>query len=186
MAQPYSTGAVLAYVTFPGGTTAFVGTGKRYPRLRVRREWEPVYNDISGKVPLDVAYEGQESLVSITFTRWNAAPLRACMSMPNAAGIPGANTFGDMGSLMVQERLGLGLSLVFPYSAKAAYATQEPGWRFPVGGTYLEGPDEHEPMGTTPREITVMFHSIPQYDASLGRFILFDFNVAGLPIVAPD
>lgn len=187
MAIPYCTGPVLVYVKPPAlSTPAFFGTTERTPRIQIRPAWSPVYNDLGGsKIPFDMMYEGEESLQSGVFTRWNE-PIHAIMAnRPSSLGSRGRNVSGDVGTYMLTEGFAYNLWFVFTFAGKAVYLANglPAGYRWPFA--WLEGPDDLEENGTNPRKIGLLWHSLRGFDPSTGAFLLYDHDtsaVAGLGI----
>jgi hypothetical protein len=187
MATPYCTGPALIYVRPPAlSGPAFFGTTERTPRIQIRPAWSPVYNDLGGsKVPFDMMYEGEESLESGTFTRWNELIHATLANRPSTLGSRGRNVAGDIGTYMIAEGMAYTLWMVFPYASKALFAANNmpPGYRFPF--SWLEGPDDLDENGTNPRKIGLLWHSLRGFDPSTGSFLLYDHDmsaVAGLGI----
>lgn len=158
-------------------TPRYLGTAKISPRIQLKPSWEPVQNDLSGNVPMDTAYMGEEGLSSIDFTRWDNSVYQVLSSRPKGfGGIPGTNGRLDIGSLMLTEGLAYTVWILFPFATqKAAYSTLNAGYRFPA--SYLVGPDEHEQMGTHPKTLYLIFHHLRTFNASTGTFTCYDFNM---------
>jgi len=191
MAHPFVHGPVHVFAALgPSSSATYLGTGERAPRVSIRREWEPLFNDIGGtRIPFDYAFQGEEAFVTIQLTRWNQSTLTALKDViGNAQGriVPGTTADGDIGSLMATENLGRTLWVQYAYGAgqlapHAAMSDMVPGYRFPCA--FLQGPDDSE-GGTDPAKELVTFHAIRQYNPSTRKFTLFDYVLTGLPL--PD
>lgn len=176
MAQPYVTGPAHMYVQ-SGGSPVYLGTAERTPRIEVRPGQIPVMNDIGGPVvPFDMMYSGEEAFISADLTRWNNSVLQTILGRPIVGSPPGADSFGSIGTIISYEGMGFVFYIVFPYSSKPAYSTQEAGYRF--FSCYVIGPDDHYSLGTNPRKIHLAIHALRVYDPASQSLSLFDFNVA--------
>lgn len=187
MTQPYVTGPAHVFVEVTGGV-AYLGTTERTPKILIRPAWEPLFNDIGGKVPFDMSYEGEEAFISGDFNRFNESVYADMAARASALSAPvrGIDTPGNIGALMLTEKLTINLWMLFPYTAKPAM--NPAGNAMPSGyhfyATYLVGPDELEPLGTTPRKIRLIWHALRIFDAQ-GNFNLYDHDmsvVAGLSV----
>jgi len=180
----FVTGPCLVYVGYlSSGTYSFLGTAQRPPRVRTRRGWVPVYNDLGGtQVPFDLLFAGQEAFIIADMNRFKMAVMQAISSMPNTDGIAGLNTAGDIGTLMQAEGAAFALVLVFPYAVlkPAMRAAGLPGGlTFPCA--VLEGPDDLE-VGTVNMKKNLIFHCIPGYNPANGSTTLYINGVpSGLP-----
>lgn len=196
-AQLYSTGPAHVYVALPvislGAPTGlktpiYFGTAKISPQIELRAEWEPVFNDLGGKVAFDTAFMGEEALTSIEFTRWVEPVYAQLANRPTpgggiAGGIRGLTGPLDVGSLMLTEGLNFGLYIIFPFArAKRAYATLPRGYFFP--GTFLMGPDKHNQMGTHPKELFLLFHSLRLFNKDTGQLLLYTNDVSACDGIA--
>src|SRR5262245_17371992 len=125
-------------------------------------------------------YQGCEALTSGTFTRWNEVIHAAMATRPNSAfGVRGLNVAGDIGSFMIAEGMAYPLWVQFPYAAKALFTANgmPPGYKFPF--SWLEGPDDHEELGTNPYKIGLLWHSMRGFNKETGEFSLYS-NVLGV------
>lgn len=193
MAQPYVSGPAHIYVGFKTspdptvpGTMFFLGHAERSPKISVRPQYSPVFVSLGGTVPFDWTYQGEEALIVANLTRWNeniyqaiAAKGRgpAALAAGGASG-RGIDLAGEIGSLMVHERIGVTLTLVFPYATKAAMAGQPLGYRFIFA--QLEN-DELDRLGTEARSIPLVFRAARSFNSATGSFVLFDHNITGIP-----
>lgn len=202
MATPFTTGPAHAFVGFTkiqsvsnygvvnatiNGTPYYLGTDEKAPRLEFKPNWEPIYNDVSGNVPLDVAYAGEEAYISYTFTRWNEGVFELMAANPHTGF--GGNTHGitsplDRGTLMLTEGVTPTLWIVFPFAVagKQPYVAQglSAGYRF--FAAVFEGPFQHANLGTRASKRPAIWHALPVYVPATGAFVLFDHNMAGLPM----
>ncbi len=193
MAQPYVTGPCHIAVAFGlratnrFGTPLYLGTAERSPRIQIRPTWTPLFNDIGGsQIPFDMAYEGDEAFISADLTRWNEgiyALLAARTNNPANQLGRGTNINGDLGTLMITENVANILLLQFPYSTlkAATYGTQPAGYRFLR--TWLEGPDDLDPLGTQPRKIRLVFRALRAFSITSNgpNFGLYDHNMVAFP-----
>lgn len=193
MAQPYCTGPVDLWVGIGGGvgvdggqgSPVFLGHGERGPRISLKHAWEPVFNDLSGsQIPFDYMYEGTEALIFVDLTRWNEEVFQEITNIFNNVNrsTPGTETgfdlAGSRGTLVNTEGYGVKLWLHFPYSVKPAMDTLVSGYRF--ASTILEGPDDRDPLGTSPNKIRCAWHAISLFDAQSGAFLLYDYDMTSL------
>jgi hypothetical protein len=189
MAQLYSTGPAHAYVGIigpGGGTTAvsYLGTCEDAPRIELRPMWDPVFNDLGGKVPFDESFQGEEAFVNLDLNRYNEGVYAALAARPRPGqGTRGTMVFGDVGALALTENYVFTLLIQFPYAVKAVMAAggMPGGYRFPA--TVLAGPDQLFPLGTKPRKVNLMFHAIRVFNIQDQSFVLYDHNLSGLPAI---
>src|SRR4051812_7347205 len=122
MAQPYSRGPVDIFVgTGLSHTPTFLGHATKGPRIRIRRFYRDMFNDLGGDlVPFDRARGSQMAVVSVVLTRWNEAVLQAAQDTAGGASVPGTEDPGDVGALMLTEGLAQPLWLRFPKFAHPA------------------------------------------------------------------
>ena len=190
MATPYITGPAHIYVLLPHTSTfAYLGTAERYPKISIRPAGEPVFNDIGGKVPFDMAYMGEEAFVSADISRWNEATYAAMASRPShsAGPVRGFNGPLDVGTLYIAEGLAYQLVVQFPYGlgqpfAKGAYTANDMPGGYHFYASYLVGPDELEPLGTTPRKIRLIWHCLRVYNPATQSFLLYDNTLTGITL----
>jgi len=187
MAQPYVTGPVNLFVRLPDASIEYLGTGKEAPRLKIVPHWEPVMNDLYGtKIPMDVAYEGEEAFVAVDLTRWNESVYTKLVQRPDVQTDRGRDILDDIGTLMIHEGASHELWLHFPYTTlKTSMATQPAGYHFRAA--YVLGPDEFERLGTVAREQRVIWHclrkSVAGGGASTLDLRLYDHDMTGLPSI---
>ena len=187
MAQNYCTGPVHAFIYLPRGLSKnaqYLGTCEKWPRFSIRYQYQGVFNDISGDIPLDFSFKGRDAIVGLDLTRWNEPVHAQIAAMPH--GNParrGEEILGDEGTLMIAEGAAPVLYLVFPYALKPAMAAggMPPGYRWTAAIPI--GPEEHDPQGTTAKKLHLMFHCIRRFDPKTGGMLLYDHNVSGLPPV---
>lgn len=172
------TGPCGAYVITPDFSFALLGTAQVRPRIQWRREWEPVFNDLGGKVPFDMQYMGSDALVSFDLTRHDPDVLESLRALPTMEKSKlGTEEFGAIGSLMIQEELAAGLALAFPYSTITNTGLKN-GVHFP--NAWLLGPDDEE-NGTQHQIQRIVFYCLRSFDETTGTFTLYDTDVsAGL------
>ena len=189
MAIPYVTGAAYLYVGV-GASKApvFLGTAQQKPRIRIKRNYTPVMNDIGGEEPFDWSYQGQAGMVSVVLSRWNESVYNALANEPNplrALPLVGNDFDGDIGTLINTENVSIPLWVRYPYgpaqlAPKVAMVanTMRAGYRFLAA--FLLGPDDLEP-GTRPYQITLNFYCTRVYVPAQRRFFVYDQNMVGLP-----
>jgi hypothetical protein len=194
MAQLFCTGPAHVHVGLPGGfgsstaTIIYLGTCEDSPRVTLRPMTAPVLNSITGGVPMDLSFQGEEGFIGLDLTRWNQPVLDGIRSRATASSrpgvlLPGTWVPGDIGTLMITENAEIAVFLTFPYAAKTAMLAggMPLGYRFPFCAPI--GPDDIGPLGTRARKEHVMFHAIPGYNPNGGGLTLYDQAVAGLPAI---
>lgn len=189
MAQAYVRGPAHIFAGVGmAGTPFYLGTAERTPKIQIRRAFSPVWNDLGGQlVPYDWCYEGQEGFVVADLTRWNQPVLAALQGAPRqtiAAATPGTDVVGDIGTLMVTEGAAIPLWIMFPYTAKAAFAAQPAGYHFLA--TWLLGPDDLDENNTKNAKVRLSWYCgraglISQAPIPGIAWALYDFNLAGMP-----
>jgi hypothetical protein len=193
MAQAFTTGPALFFVNpnvqgqvavSPGLGTAsppiFLGTSEQAPKIELHDEWEPIFNDLSGKVPYDMSYQGEMAHTFASLTRWNEPVLAVIQKRTRlGANIRGLDQIGDIGSLMLTQGQAYTLWVVFPFVTNPAFSTggMPAGYRFPA--SYLKGPDDM-PIGTRARKVGIIWESLRAYDPTRGLFLLYDHNMAAV------
>lgn len=165
----------------------FIGTGERGPRIRIRRKFSPVYNDIGGpELSFDDLYAGEDAFVFITLTRWNEALYQSLAGTP----FPGSSMMGDgpgeIGTAMVTEGAAFPIYLRFPApSFRPALAAQAYplGYRFYAAS--LVDDDDFE-TGTAANKRHLIFHCRRAYNPANNNLVLGDFNMSGIPALMPN
>ena len=196
MAQDYCTGPVDIWVGIGNGlaidggagSPVFLGHGERGPRISLKHAWEPVFNDLSGsQIPYDYMYEGTEALIFVDLTRWNELVFQEITNLFNSfnrqtpGSDAGTDLAGSRGALVLTEGYYLPLWLHFPYAIKPAMNTLPAGYRFRA--TIMEGPDDRDPLGTSPNKIRLAWHAISLFDPVTGAFTLYDFDMTALGVI---
>ena len=194
MAKLYTTGPAHLFVgpTIYSlgqlGLTAslqYLGTAEYAPNIQIRSGWEPVHNDIGGKIiPFDQSYQGEEGFTFVDLNRYNEIVLARIQARPRPhfgnPQPPRGHTYpGDIGSLMIQEAMAYSVVVYFPYAAKPAMAGMPPAYRFPF--SWLLGPDDLKEMGTKPRKIGLVFYHGRGFNPQNGEFLLYDNTLPQLP-----
>jgi hypothetical protein len=200
MAQLYSTGPVLIYALFPGDTApVFVGTGRAAPGIEIRPAFEDVHNDLGGsRVPIDRIRESQDGLVTAEMNRYSESFLQRMADRSlSTPGVPGIDTSGEIGSLLLLEGQTFVLWTVFPYAGKGFFtANANPNFgNMPAGyrwlAAYLLGPDRYRIGSATAKSLGCIWHCLRLFDPTIpgnfntGTFSCYDFDtsaVAGIPI----
>jgi hypothetical protein len=174
LAQQFTSGACHCFLRFGGSNAEYLGTSERGARVRWRRSYTDVWNDIGGQgVPFDKLYEGGDALVFFDLNRWNQVTLAKLEIVPNSqTGVFGLTADGDIGTLMGLEGKMFELSLQFPYSTlKPAMSTQPRGLRFPNG---ILQDESWDPLGTNARRVPITFYCFRSYDPITRKFLLCD------------
>lgn len=159
MAKQFVTGPGFIFVgTGNNYSLEYLGMAEKHPKILLRPNFQQTFTDESGTVPYDASYGGEEGFVMADISKFNE-PIYA--KLAQKAGnrlVRGVENFGDIGALMVAEGRTFPLVVAFPYASKVAFADMPLGYRFVA--SYLLGPDELEPLGTTPRKIRLIWHSL--------------------------
>ena len=149
MAQPFVTGPVHHYVSFPErevteflfngilfpdaerGTTQprYLGTAERSPEIYIRREWQPIFSDRGGSlVPHDLLYLRKHAIIRSDLTRWDERVYQALAKVPQVTTNfvvgdydSGFDDENDVGTMMIAEGKTITLWMVFPYAANAKF-----------------------------------------------------------------
>lgn len=138
---------------------------------------------------MDLGFVGAEGFIIANLTRWNEATYERLCNYPdyaNDAAFPrGSWSIDDVGALQLNEELALTVWVMFPYSAtagKQAYSTMPGGYRFPATMPY--GPEDMNQLGTQARRLGLLFHALPAYQASAGKFVLYDNNMGSVTTIS--
>lgn len=185
MAQPYSTGPVYVWCAGPalGGTPTFLGTAESFPRQEHHPHFGEVKNDLSGTDQgMDVHFQGQEAMVSLTLTYWNDPVLRALENLLPGRSPTGGYFANDLGTMMQTEGFAIPLWLVYPAAVlHAAMGTLPAGYRYP--NTIFRGPWSNE-GGAKEMKRQAIFHARPFRSIDNNGnmlFQLYDYNMSALP-----
>jgi hypothetical protein len=185
LAQVYTTGAVPIWcgVGGPSALPLLLGWAEKFPRIQIRPAFSPVFCDLGGqRVPLDYMFEGEEAIITADVIRFNEGTYRiiadrAATGLGGNLGARGYSDPGEIGTLMVQEKIAYPLWLPFLYAAKALMPGMPSGYHF--FRCFLEGPDELE-QGTVPRKLRMLWHAVRDLDMTVseaegaGRLSLYD------------
>lgn len=168
-------------------TAIFVGHGLKAPKIVEDVHTSPVYSDLAGPdVPYDKIYTGEDCVVSVTLTRWNEKAVRILRGMPRPGTAEGLDGLGERGTLMASEGYGYPLILRFPFWDLKPYFKANggtPGIRYYCA--FLEGRQEHQP-GTEANTRTLSWYCQNVYNPKNNGFGLYDYNVTGIPVLAPE
>lgn len=189
MAQLYTTGPAHIYVG-PLTSPIYLGTCEESPDLELVAVEKDVFNTLGGVgIPFDKAYQGEIGLITAQLNRFNAPVYQTIANRPRtfqATTLPGTNTAGDVGSLMLQEGLAYACWLLFTFGANGPAPKPAmiaggmvPGYRF--FATYLLGPNRLRNLGTVPKKLILTLGALRVFNPALQTFSLYDNNVAGLP-----
>jgi hypothetical protein len=141
-----------------------LGTCQIRPRILWRREFEPVLNDLGGKVPFDMQYMGQEAVIYLDLNRHDPDVIQS-LRTPPLSDTFGVEEFGSIGAVMAQDGHTFALSLNMPYLQKTLV----------FGSAIFLGPDTEED-GTRHQIQRTAFYAIRQYDPSTGKFKLCEYK----------
>lgn len=210
MATFYSTGPVQIWVgpqviapaygtVLPTGPILYLGTAEVSPQAEIRRQYQPAYNDLSGAVPFDLNFLGEDAVLAIDLSRWNDFTYQAIARAPNqlntlgVAGSAGSyNAVGPrncMGALQSHDGNSLTVYMVFPYGF-AGNAANAPGRAFGMPGGYrwhggsLINDKLHQ-MGAKYRKLHLTFQFAPIYNNGTAIFRLYD-NVVPANLATPS
>lgn len=207
MATMYCTGPVLVWLgpqlfspafgaTLPAGAPQFLGTAEVSPQAEIRRQYQPAYNDLSGAVPFDLNFLGEDCVGAIDLTRWNEPVQALADSAPKqfaTTGPPTRGTYaavGDMGVLQAHLGYAMTLYFVFPYgsgllTSNAVMVVQgmPTGYRF--HGVSCINTKLHQ-MGSKYRKNHLTFQGSPIYDYTTGLFHLYDHGIPSGLFVPPS
>lgn len=200
MATFYCTGPVQLWVgpqvispaygtTLPTSPIRYLGTAEVSPQAEIRRQYQPAYNDLSGAVPFDLNFLGEDAVLAIDLTRWNETTYQAIARAPgqlnSAAATPGGyGTVGPamgMGALQAHDGNSLTVYMAFPYGSAAA-AQNIPGRTFGMtngyrwmGGSLIN--DKLHQMGSKYRKLHLTFQFAPVFNFLTNAMTLYDFSV---------
>lgn len=164
-----------------------LGTGQRGPRIKIRRAFSRVYNDITGsEIQFDLIAAGSEALIFVDLTRWNETIYQILAGQPNLGGPAGAVAAGGIGTLMMTEGKSFPVALRFPNSDfhPVFRANGMPaGYRFL--SCVLDGDDDYE-TGSAANIRHLSIHATQVYDPRSNGLALADFNMAGVPALLPN
>ena len=201
MATFYSTGPVLIwvgpqvyknnpYTAMRSGPPVFLGTAEVSPQAEIRRQMQPAYNDLSGAVPFDLNFLGEDAVIAVDLTRWDEVVYRSLATTPGgfnqttAMGSP-RGSYGAltaMGSLQATDGFTNTVYMVFPYGFPAAAPVNNSGRGngMPVGyrwhGATLINDKFHQ-MGSKYRKTHLTFQCAPIFDVATQLFRLYDHEV---------
>lgn len=192
MSQPYNLGSQFYFLAWGQNlpnrfknTNAFrsqigfLGTGETAGDDEERPEFEPVMNDVSGRIPTDLCFEGVMSFVAVDLTRWNESVVRAAQARPwNSGSFRGTYTVSQLGALLVHE--GLAPSLIVLNSRRDEPANNNGANAAPRGKRYFcavpVGPDVRR-GGSKANKLRMVFQCLPIYDEAAQAHRLYDENV---------
>ena len=201
MATMYSTGPILIWVgpqvrqvqkynTTPSAQgIQFLGTAEQTPQAEIRRQYQPAYNDLSGAVPFDLNFLGEDALFSVDLTRWDESVYGVISTAPQQmGGSPGPggiplrgrySAVNGMGSLQAHDGNTITLYAVFPYGFPVANSPNSAGRGagMPVGYRFHGGSmitDKLHQMGSKFRKLHLTFQFAPVYQWNTQEFRLYD------------
>lgn len=185
--QTWTTGAVpIICGVGSSGAPMLLGWAEKFPRIQIRPYWQRVFCDLGGQsCPFDYMFDGQEGLVTADVIRFDEATYRVIADRANtndpgvAAREPGLNEPGEIGTLMVQEKVAYQLWLPFLYANKPTMPGMRRGYRF--RRAFLEGPDDLE-QGTVPRKVRMVWRCVHDFDDTSRN----DYGVGNMPLYDDD
>lgn len=200
-AQQFSTGACHIFVSqggamveSPGQGTIqtalpfgaipqYFGTAETRPRIDIRPEFTPVYDNDFGGVARDQLYDGFDAIVAADTNYWDEDIFRQMAARTRKVGsedIRGIDWAGlSVGTLMVAEGMTFELWLQFPYGGTGQkFAKMPAGYHF--FAAHLLGPDRIEP-GTAPKRIRLLWYCQRIKDTSTGDLKLYDHDMSAVP-----
>lgn len=176
MAQPWCTGAAHFYVGVGANNAPlYLGTVEAKPMIQGQPKFEAILNDLSGAMPFDFSFLGQVEVISGIFTRYSESVWQAAIRHGTVLGTIGAT---DIGTIMGLEGAARPLWIQYPYAAKTAMATSEPGRHY--FQTILFDPHSIE-AGTRAKKVGLTWLAWGKYNPTDGKFPLFDTSMTGLP-----
>ena len=166
----------------------YLGTGQRGPRVKIRRAYSRVFNDLTGpELAFDKIWAGEEALIFVDLTRWNETAYDLAAGRPFSGGVFGAEPPGSRGTLMMTEGAAFPLILRFPsfdFHPAIRNNLGFAGYRFLAAS--LEGDDDFE-TGSGANIRHIAFHCQEIYDPKSNGLALCDFGVEDLvPPLAPN
>lgn len=170
------------------GALRFLGWALGGVRVSLRPHFADVHLDLSGQMPFDAQFMGEEAFVSAELTAWDEAVLTACQTRTGpSTGTAGVMPAGSMGGLMVAEGAAYRLLAYPPYAGgnsvgKVTQTGQVPAYNFLRA--WLAGPDDIAPLGIRPKQVRVFFRALSQYQPQDGSFLLYNRDVTGKPLAA--
>ena len=201
MATFYSTGPVLIwvgpqiikptpYTPLPTVAPVFLGTAEVSPQGELRRQYQPAYNDMSGAVPFDLNFLGEDAVLAIDLTRWNENVYARLSDAPRQLTSPTGISRGSypvvgpgvgMGALMAHDGLTTTVYMVFPYGFTTA-VQNAPGrsYGMPVGYRFHGGSlinDKLHQMGSKYRKLHLTFQFAPVYNNVTTLMTLYDHTI---------
>src|SRR5215468_4767218 len=163
-----------------GNRPYYLGTSMRGVRIRIRRAYSRVWNDLSGpEIAFDKLWAGCEAMVFLDLTRWNENIYQ---------GLIGADLEGPgaRGSLMMTEGVAFPVILRFPaFDFHPIFRGTGGGACYRFLAASPEGEEDWE-TGTGANIRHLMLHCQQIYDPRSNGFMLRDFNPMGLPPTAPN
>jgi hypothetical protein len=170
------------------GGMRFLGWALGGVRVSLRPHWADVHVDLSGQMPFDCQFMGEEAFITAELTAWDEAVLTACQTRTGpSTGTAGMMPAGSMGALMVSESAAFRLLCYPPYAGgnavgKLTQAGQVPAYNFLRA--ILAGPDDIAPLGIRPKQVRAFFRALPLYSPVDGSFTLYNRDSTGKPLAA--
>ncbi len=163
-----------------------LGTGMRGPRIKVRRAYSRVWNDLTGpELAFDKIWAGEEALIFFDLTRWNENIYQLMATRPRAGATPGAEPPGTRGTLLMTEGKAFPLYLRFPafdFHPRFKAAGGQAGYRFLCAS--IEEDDYETGSGANMRHLAL--HCWEVYDPKSNGLALYDGNMTGIGPVLPN
>jgi hypothetical protein len=178
---------VAAALANLGKIPVYLGTTMRGVRIRVRRGYSRVWNDLTGpEIAFDKIWAGREAMIFLDLTRYSDTVYHVLAGTPRPGGPPDAETPGARGTLMMTEGAAFPVVLRFPaydYHPRFRANGGVAAYRFLACSP--EGEDDWE-TGSGANVRHLMLHSQEVYDPRTNNLQLKDFNHMGLPPTAPN
>ena len=175
----YSTGPARFYMGVGANfAPVFFGTTEGEPEWIPDPSFEPVYNDLGGKKPIDWQFLGEEGDWSGVFSRYSEDVLRAIEAKTYRATVSrGLQPFGSQGAFMALEGHAFPMWVLFPYITKAAMRVLKmpAGMHFPV--CFSQG--ARQSAGTKYRKVHLQIHCQRLFSTrNGGEFLLYDEDMS--------
>lgn len=168
-------------------TPILLGTGMRGPRIRIRRAYSKVFNDITGpEIPYDDIWSGEEGRIFFDLTRWNESVYTMIAQRPRAGATLGAEPAFTRGTLMTTEGMNWPMYLRFPnFDSHPYYAKNGgvAGYRF-LSCKLVDDDDFETGTQANLRHLAVEARDV--YDPTSNGLALCDFNMTGVPAILPN
>lgn len=158
----------------------YLGTTAYCPKPAVSRAWRPILSSFRGGMqPSERGFMGEEARLDMVLSRWDESVYA------EARRVAGGGWMGatEVGSLLMAQKLGIIVVVLFPYQGFPIYQNQPAGYRFEMCS--LENELILEEGGTEGRMLGLSFHASSVWDGKQWR--LYYTNKAAMPAIPnPD